>query len=55
MAPYEMAKLKSGKVRVSGPSGVHAKATSMKKAKSQMRLLHAVEHRFKPTGAPAKK
>jgi len=53
--PYEMAKLKSGKVRVSGPSGVHAKSTSMKKAKAQIRLMEAVEHGFKPTGTPAKK
>jgi hypothetical protein len=50
-----MTKLKSGKVSVSGPSGVHAKATSMKKAERQIRLMQAVEHGFKPTGAPAKK
>jgi len=55
MAPYEMAKLKSGKVRVRGPSGVHSKGTSMKKAKAQMRLLHGVEKGWRPTGAPAKK
>ena len=53
--PYEMAKLKSGKVRVSGPSGVHAKSTSMKKAKRQIRLMQAVEHGFKPTGKKVQK
>ena len=55
MSPYAMSKLKSGKVKVMGPSGVHSKGTSMKKAKAQMRLLQAVEHGFKPTGKPAKK
>ncbi len=48
--PYELAKLKSGKYEVSGPSGVHAKSTSKKKGKAQIRLLQGVEHGWKPTG-----
>ncbi len=39
-----------GKYRVSTPSGVKAKGTSLAKAKSQRRLLNAVEHGWKPTG-----
>jgi len=33
---------------VRGPSGVHAKNTSKKKAKAQIRFLHGVEHGMKP-------
>ena len=55
MAPYQVSKLKSGKVKVTGPSGTHAKSTSMKKAKAQIRLLQGVERGWTPTGAPAKK
>ena len=47
--PYETRKLKSGKVRVSGPSGVHAKATTPVKAKRQLSLLRAVEHGWQST------
>ncbi len=48
--PYKKTKLKGGKVKVSGPSGVHAKATTKKKADAQVRLLQAIEHNpnFKP-------
>jgi hypothetical protein len=54
--PYSIQKLRSGKIKVSGPSGVHSKGTSMKKAKAQLRLLHAIEHSdWRPTGKPAKK
>jgi hypothetical protein len=42
--PVKLRKLKSGKVRVSTPGGVKAKATTPAKAKSQERLLNAVEH-----------
>ena len=42
--PYTTRKLKSGKVRVSSPSGVRAKATTPAKAKRQVRLLNALEH-----------
>lgn len=55
MSPYSITKLRSGKVKVEGLSGVHAKATTMKKAKAQMRLLHGIEEGWQPTGAPAKK
>jgi len=48
--PYALAKMKSGKFEVSGPSGVHAKSTTAKKAKAQMRLLRGIEHGWKPTG-----
>jgi len=41
--------------RVSTPHGVKAKKTTLKKARSQERLLNAVEHGWKPTGEPAKK
>lgn len=39
-----------GKVRVSTPGGVKAKATTEEKAVAQERLLRAVEHGWKPTG-----
>jgi len=55
MSPYAVQKLKSGKIRVSGPSGVHSKGTSMKKAKAQIRLMEGVERGWTPTGKPAKK
>jgi len=44
-----------GKVRVSTPGGVKAKATTPAKAARQKRLIQAVEHGFKPTGKKAKK
>jgi len=40
--------------RVSTPGGVKAKHTTKKKAKRQANLLRAVEHGWKPTGAPAR-
>jgi hypothetical protein len=53
--PYKVKKLKGGKVRVSGPSGVHAKGTTPAKAKRQLNLLRAVEHSdWRPTGKPAR-
>jgi hypothetical protein len=47
--PYKKTKLKGGKVRVSGPSGVHSKATTKKKAGAQVRLLQGIEHGWTPT------
>lgn len=41
-----------GEYRVSTPGGVKAKGTTREKAKSQERLLNAVEHGYKPTGNP---
>ena len=48
--PVKKTKLKGGKVRVSTPGGVKAKATTPAKAKAQERLLNAIEHNpdFKP-------
>lgn len=37
-----------GKYRVSTQSGVKSKATTKKKAKSQARLIRAVDHGWKP-------
>lgn len=38
-----------GGYQVSTPNQVHAKHTTLKKAKKQKRLLNAVEHGWKPT------
>lgn len=37
------------KYKVSTPSGVHAKGTTLRKAKAQQRLLNAVDHGWTPT------
>ena len=47
--PVTLTKLPNGKVRVSTPSGIRAKATTPEKAKAQERLLNAVDHGWKPT------
>ncbi len=52
--PVTIKKLRGGKVQVSTPNMVHAKATTMAKAKSQERLLNAVEHGWTPTDAKKK-
>lgn len=40
-----------GKFKVVSPTGsVHAKGTTYSKAKSQQRLLNAIDHGLKPTG-----
>jgi len=52
--PYTIRKVKGGKYSVSGPSGVHAKGTTRAKAEAQVRLMRAVEHGWRPTGAPAR-
>ncbi len=53
--PVTLKKLPGGKVRVSTPTMIHAKATSFQKAKSQERLLNAVEHGWHPTGDKGKR
>lgn len=54
--PYKATKLKNGKVRVSSPNGVKAKATTPANAKRQMNLLRGIEMGdWKPTGKKAKK
>ncbi len=53
--PVRTTKLKGGRVRVSTPGGVKAKATTPEKAAKQKRLLNAVEHGFVPTKQRKKK
>ena len=53
--PVRTRKLKSGKVRVSTPGGVKAKATTPAKAAKQKRLLNAVDHGFRPTRKKTKR
>ncbi len=53
--PVKKRRLKSGKVRVSTPNGVKAKATTPAKAAAQERLLNAIDHGWKPTGKRKKK
>ena len=48
--PVHLERLPNGKVRVSTPNGVRSKATSLKRAIKQKRLLNAVEHGWNPTG-----
>ena len=52
--PYTTRKLKRGKVRVYGPSGVHAKASTPENAAAQLRLLRGIEHGWRPTGKKAR-
>ena len=47
--PYRVSKLKSGKVRISGPSGVHMKHGTQANAKKQLNLLRALDHGWKPS------
>jgi hypothetical protein len=48
--PYKETKLKGGKVRITGPSGVHMKAGTKKNAEAQLRLLHGIDSgKWKPT------
>lgn len=43
------------KYRVSTPNAVHSKGTTLRKAKSQERLLNAVEHGWVPTKVKRKR
>ncbi len=47
--PVRIQKTKKGKYKVSTPSGVKAKGTTLAKAKKQRRLINAVDHGWKPT------
>jgi len=49
--PYKMEKVDGYQVR--GPSGVHAKNTSKRKAKAQIRLMKGVEHGMVPRSRKA--
>ncbi len=48
--PVSIKSVGKGKVQVSTPGGVKAKATTPEKAKHQANLLRAVDHGWKPTG-----
>lgn len=53
--PVKLAKVKGGKVRVSTPSGIKAKAATPENALAQEQLLNAVEHSdWRPTGKKKK-
>ena len=52
--PVKIKSVGKGKVRVSTPNGVKAKSTTPAKAERQKHLLNAVDHGWKPTGAPAR-
>lgn len=52
--PAKEIKLKNGKVEVRTPNGIHAKGTTKAKADAQKRLLNAIDHGWKPTGAKGK-
>lgn len=47
--PYKTKSVGGGKVQVTSPHGVKAKATTPAKAKHQMNLLRGVEHGWTPT------
>lgn len=47
--PARISKVKGG-YQVRTPNAVHAKHTTLKKAKAQQRLINAIDHGFKPTG-----
>lgn len=49
--PAKIRAIGGNKFSVSTPNAVHAKATTKKNAESQARLLNAIDHGFKPTGA----
>lgn len=52
--PYEIRRAGDGYEVVNRETGkVHARHTSLRKARLQVRLLHGVEHGWKPTGRKA--
>jgi len=55
MSPVTIRKKPGDGYSVRTPNGVKAKGTTLAKAKSQRRLLNAVEHGWKPTGKSKKK
>lgn len=52
--PAKIKKLKSGKYQVKTPNAIHAKRTTLKKAKAQQRLINAIDHGWHPTGKKAR-
>ncbi len=55
--PVKITKTKGGKYRVSTPNAVHAKGTTLAKAKAQERIINAAEagHPFTGKGRKRKK
>jgi len=54
--PVKITQVGKGRYKVKTPSNVHAKRTTLAKAKAQERILNAVEHTdWRPTGKKAKK
>ena len=53
--PVRITKVSGNQYKVSTPHGTKAKGTTLAKAKSQERLLNAVEHGWKPTGKKKKR
>jgi hypothetical protein len=54
--PVKISKVKGKKCfKVKTPNATHAKCTSKKNAKSQQRLLNAIDHGFKPDRAGLRK
>ena len=47
--PTKITKVGGNRYQVSTPTNVHAKGTTLRKAKAQARLLNAVEHGWQPT------
>lgn len=47
--PAEVIKKSNGRYMVRTPNGVHAKSTTLAKAKKQQRLLNAIDHGFVPS------
>jgi hypothetical protein len=52
--PVKIKSVGHGKVQVRTPNGIKSKGTTPAKAQRQKHLLNAVEHGWKPTGAPAR-
>jgi len=55
--PVKITKTGKGTYRVSTPNQVHAKSTTLAKAKAQERILNAIEHNpnWRPTGKKKRK
>lgn len=52
--PVKIKSVGKGRVQVRTPGGIKAKSTTPEKAKRQRNLLNAIDHGWKPTGAPAR-
>ena len=49
MMPVSLSNIGGGRMRVSTPGGIKAKATTPEKAKAQGRLLNGIDNGWKPT------